>query len=112
VTTPQLAHDRPNPRTVQLRPPVRLSAGQAAMARDLRKQHPDLSAEDIARMVGGDLVSVERALAILRTRRPTPRAVLNVSDYARQFVLRQRRPGEPTHATMDRLVAILARLLR
>lgn len=112
MTAPQLPHDRPNPRTVALRPPVRLSPEAATRARDLRKQNPDLPAEDIARMVGGDVPSVERALAILRTRRPVPRAVLNVSEHARAFVLRQRRPGETTREAMDRLVAILARLVR
>lgn len=102
---------RPNQRTRLLRPALPLAVEKAERVRQIRRDGPNLSLEQIAGMVGEQTEAVRYALATLRTRNPSaPWKLLNVTPEAHAFVRRHAMPGEPAWATINRLFARLATL--
>lgn len=96
-----------SPRTEELRPAIQLTREQAREARRLGRlgMHPTQVAEHMAEPIS----QVSLAMATLRTRRADPpRASLNITMEAREWVGSQAYIGEPLWQTTDRLLHELA----
>jgi transcriptional regulator len=93
-------------RTAALRPALELDAEQIECARRLRRQGMKVST--IAEYMETTKEVVDRALLAMRTpKEDRSRGTLNVTLAAREFVMANRKAGEPVHVTVDRLLGEL-----
>ncbi|MDO9713757.1 hypothetical protein [Paracraurococcus lichenis] len=102
-----------SPHTEWLRPRLGITPEQAEAARKIKKRTPDMTAGEIAALLGDGATEadVKLALATIRTRNPRrSRATLNATLQAGALVEHEARPGEPRWATVDRLLGELMQL--
>jgi hypothetical protein len=95
-----------SPLTAATRPAVQITPEQCILARKLKRQGHGVG--EIASVISATTESVLQALAPMRMRNPAAsRATLNVTMTTHQFVLHQRRDGEPIWRTTGRLLTEL-----
>lgn len=94
-----------NPRTLLLRDLPTLSPKQQAQARAMRKA--GMTIAEIAKVLDVSMIAVSAATGAMRTpRTDPPRACLNVSVAAQEYVRAKQLPGEPIWKTVNRLFNI------